>query len=164
MADIEARSDVLRTTSVESATSSNCKSTDALYGASSNSGSFLVQLGIKTENLLQHAFRKWGTLCTYHPFIVILVSLVIISILSVGLIRFTVVTNPVDLWSAPDSQAREEKSYYDKRFTPFYRTEQVILTTTYNYSELYQVYQKDYHEFMGMMHKEILEEVCKGFL
>lgn len=164
MADIEARSDVLRTTSVESATSSNCKSTDALYGASSNSGSFLVQLGIKTENLLQHAFRKWGTLCAYHPFIVILVSLVIISILSVGLIRFTVVTNPVDLWSAPDSQAREEKSYYDKRFTPFYRTEQVILTTTYNYSELYQVYQKDYHEFMGMMHKEILEEVCKGFL
>ena len=163
MAEIEARSDVLKTTSVESSVPSNYKDTDALYGAYSDSGSFLVRLGIKTENLLQHAFRKWGTLCAYHPFIVILVSLVIISILSVGLIRFTVVTNPVDLWSAPDSQAREEKNYYDKRFTPFYRNEQVILTTTYNYTDQYKVYQKNYHEFMGMMHKEILEEVCKGF-
>lgn len=163
MAEIEARSDVLKATSVESSVSSNYKDTDALYGAYSDSGSFLVRLGIKTENLLQHAFRKWGTLCAYHPLIVILVSLVIISILSVGLIRFTVVTNPVDLWSAPDSQAREEKNYYDKRFTPFYRNEQVILTTTYNYSDQYKVYQKNYHEFMGMMHKEILEEVCKGF-
>ena len=163
MAEIEARSDVLKTTSVESSVSNNYKDTDALYGAYSDSGSFLVRLGIKTENLLQHAFRKWGTLCAYHPLIVILVSLVIISILSVGLIRFTVVTNPVDLWSAPDSQAREEKNYYDKRFTPFYRNEQVILTTTYNYTDQYKVYQKNYHEFMGMMHKEILEEVCKGF-
>ena len=163
MAEIEARSDVLKTTSVESSVSSNYKDTDALYGAYSDSGSLLVRLGIKTENLLQHAFRKWGTLCAYHPLIVILVSLVIISILSVGLIRFTVVTNPVDLWSAPDSQAREEKNYYDKRFTPFYRNEQVILTTTYNYTDQYKVYQKNYHEFMGMMHKEILEEVCKGF-
>ena len=163
MAEIEARSDVLKATSVESSVSSNYKDTDALYGAYSDSGSLLVRLGIKTENLLQHAFRKWGTLCAYHPLIVILVSLVIISILSVGLIRFTVVTNPVDLWSAPDSQAREEKNYYDKRFTPFYRNEQVILTTTYNYSDQYKVYQKNYHEFMGMMHKEILEEVCKGF-
>ena len=163
MAEIEARSDVLKTTSVESSVSNNYKDTDALYGAYSDSGSFLVRLGVKTENLLQHAFRKWGTLCAYHPFIVILVSLVIISILSVGLIRFTVVTNPVDLWSAPDSQAREEKNYYDKRFTPFYRNEQVILTTTYNYTDQYKVYQKNYHEFMGMMHKEILEEVCKGF-
>ena len=163
MAEIEARSDVLKTTSVESSVPSNYKDTDALYGAYSDSGSFLVRLGVKTENLLQHAFRKWGTLCAYHPLIVILVSLVIISILSVGLIRFTVVTNPVDLWSAPDSQAREEKNYYDKRFTPFYRNEQVILTTTYNYTDQYKVYQKNYHEFMGMMHKEILEEVCKGF-
>ena len=163
MADIDARSDALRTTSVESSASSHYKSTDALYGASSYSCSFLIQLGIKTEDLLQDAFRKWGTLCASHPLIVILVSLVIISILSVGLIRFTVVTNPVDLWSAPDSQAREEKNYYDKRFTPFYRTEQVILTTTYNYTDLCRVYQKDYHEFTGMMHKEILEEVCQGF-
>lgn len=36
-------------------------------------------------------------------------------------------TNPVELWSAKGSVARDEKDFYDRKFTPFYRIEQLII-------------------------------------
>ena len=47
--------------------------------------------------------------------------------LSVGIIYLEVTIDPVELWAAPESRSRQEKDYFDKSFTPFYRTEQVIL-------------------------------------
>ena len=160
MADVAARSDTLRTESVDSTISGHYKSTDILYHGQTESKGCLVKLGVKTEKILQNTFRKWGTLCAYNPWKVIVVSVLIVAVLSIGLIRFTVITNPVDLWSSPDSQARQEKNYFDKYFSPFYRTEQVILTTTYNYTDPYKPYQQlVYQNFTGMMHLEILKEV-----
>uniref|UniRef100_A0A8B9R6N4 NPC1 like intracellular cholesterol transporter 1 n=1 Tax=Anas platyrhynchos TaxID=8839 RepID=A0A8B9R6N4_ANAPL len=57
----------------------------------------------------------------------------------VGMVTLQLTTDPVELWSAPGSQARQEKAFYDEHFGPFLRTCQVIVTardqrpgTTYN--------------------------------
>lgn len=47
--------------------------------------------------------------------------------LAVGVIYLEVTIDPVELWASPQSRSRQEKDYFDKSFTPFYRTEQVIL-------------------------------------
>ncbi len=45
-------------------------------------------------------------------------------------IRFLhVTTNPVELWASPHSRSRVEREYFDTHFGPFYRIEQIIITT-----------------------------------
>lgn len=38
-----------------------------------------------------------------------------------------VTTDPIELWANPTSRSRIEKEYYDSHFSPFYRTEQIII-------------------------------------
>ncbi|XP_066575598.1 NPC intracellular cholesterol transporter 1 isoform X2 [Amia ocellicauda] len=97
-------------------------------------------LGERFENLLRVVFSRWGTLCVRYPLIVILASMVFIAACSSGLIYMKVIMDPVELWSSPSSQAREEKDYFDSHFGPFFRTEQVIITTTLNSSSIYSPY------------------------
>ena len=85
------------------------------------------RLGIKLESALHHWFTKWGVWCSTHPYIVLGVCAIIIGILACGLVFFTVTTDPVELWSAPSSEARKEKEIFDTKFSPFYRTEQIII-------------------------------------
>ena len=40
---------------------------------------------------------------------------------------YQVITDPVDLWSSPTSQARKEKDYFDNNFGPFFRTAQIMV-------------------------------------
>ncbi|KAL9963259.1 hypothetical protein ACROYT_G032442 [Oculina patagonica] len=89
------------------------------------------RLGSKLESVLRHGFTKWGVWCSTHPYYVMGGSLVVVAILACGLIKFTVVTDPVDLWSAPDSTARKQKEIFDSKFGPFYRTEQLIIRSTH---------------------------------
>ena len=46
---------------------------------------------------------------------------------SCGIYFYQVITDPVELWSSPSSQAREEKNYFDKHFGPFFRTAQIMV-------------------------------------
>lgn len=91
---------------------------------------FLEHIGALLEEALQSLFTAWGVFCASHPFVILYIGLSVVIALSSGLIFFTVRTNPVDLWSAPDSIARTEKDYFDSHFGPFYRTEQIIITRT----------------------------------
>ena len=88
------------------------------------------RLGSKLESFLNRWFTKWGVWCSYHPYYVMGGCLVVIAVLACGLLRFTVTTDPVELWSAPDSTARKQKEIFDSKFKPFYRTEQLIITAT----------------------------------
>lgn len=54
------------------------------------------------------------------------ISYVIIG-LSYGIGYLSVTVNPIEIWAAPDSRSRIEKNYYDSRFQPFYRTEQIYI-------------------------------------
>lgn len=46
---------------------------------------------------------------------------------SSGILFIKITTDPVNLWAAPNSRARQEKDYFDKHFGPFYRTSQIFI-------------------------------------
>ncbi|XP_053383047.1 NPC intracellular cholesterol transporter 1-like [Mercenaria mercenaria] len=88
----------------------------------------LEKLGLRVEELLKAGFTSWGRLCARYPLIVLLVTIIIFGSLAGGIARYDVTTDPVKLWSSPESTARTQKAYFDKHFGPFYRTEQLIIT------------------------------------
>lgn len=51
----------------------------------------------------------------------------LVTTLGHGIKYINVTTNPVELWASPHSRARIEREYFDSRFEPFYRTEQLII-------------------------------------
>ncbi|XP_023671417.1 NPC intracellular cholesterol transporter 1 [Paramormyrops kingsleyae] len=97
-------------------------------------------LGEAFEEALRRLFSAWGSLCVRQPLAVILASLVIVAACSGGLAYMRVTTDPVELWSAPGSQARQEKDYFDSHFGPFFRTEQLIITTTLHSASTFSPY------------------------
>ncbi|XP_078467452.1 NPC intracellular cholesterol transporter 1 [Lampetra planeri] len=100
--------------------------------------SLFERLGERFESGLREGFARWGATCVLHPLPVLLCSLVLVATCSAGLALMTITTDPVELWSAPSSQARREKAYFDSKFGPFFRTEQLIIqaidTNTSTYS------------------------------
>ncbi|GFR76672.1 niemann-Pick C1 protein, partial [Elysia marginata] len=113
------------------------------------------RLGARIENFLEHSFRRWGCICAYHPFIVMIVVLVIAGGLCAGIAKLTVTTDPVKLWSSPDSQARLEKEYFDSHFGPFYRTEQIIISRPENHTTINYANRK----FSNIFDKTFMEEI-----
>ena len=78
--------------------------------------SCLELIGAKVEEKFRQGFSAWGRLCARRPYIVMIASVVVTLILIGGIARIKVTTDPVELWSAPNSRAREERDYFDKNF------------------------------------------------
>lgn len=78
---------------------------------------------------MQDGFFQLGYLCASYPFHVIGFSLLLIGIFSLGWLNFTVERRPDKLWVSVESQAAQEKAFFDESFGPFYRTEQFILSS-----------------------------------
>lgn len=74
------------------------------------------KLGASLELFLTSVFAKLGLFCASRPYSVIFCGLAISAAFSCGCIYFTVVTDPVELWAAPDSRARVELDYYNEHF------------------------------------------------
>lgn len=72
-------------------------------------------------------FCWWGTKCAKNPVLVLAICSWVIGILCYGIFGMIIVTDPVELWASPNSRSRVEKDYYDSRFGPFYRTNQVFI-------------------------------------
>ncbi|GFR77232.1 niemann-Pick C1 protein, partial [Elysia marginata] len=126
-----------------------------LASVESDSLSFFERAGARMEERLENLFAGWGHFCASHPLIMSLVVLVIAGALCAGVSLFTVTTNPVKLWSAPDSRARTEKEYYDSHFVPFYRTEQLIISRPDN-DTLIEYKKRNYS---NLLDKEFLHEI-----
>ena len=73
------------------------------------------------------AFTWWGTFVAKHKLIVMIASIVIALVLSIGMVNMVITTDPVELWAGPNSRSRIEKDFFDSKFRPFYRTEMVII-------------------------------------
>ncbi|CAN9502925.1 unnamed protein product [Ophioblennius macclurei] len=118
-------------------------------------------LGERFENALRILFTSWGSFCVRRPFLVILGSLVLVGASSAGLIFMRITTNPVELWSSPSSQARQEKDYFDSHFGPFFRSTQLIITTPLiNKTFTYQPYFGGSDvPFTGILDKDLLHQV-----
>ncbi|KAB1258510.1 NPC intracellular cholesterol transporter 1 [Camelus dromedarius] len=97
-------------------------------------------LGAAFEGCLRRLFAQWGSFCVRHPGCVVFLSLAFIAACSSGLAFVRVTTDPVDLWSAPGSQARREKEYFDAHFGPFFRTEQLIIQAPHSHPHTYEPY------------------------
>ncbi|KAI9665914.1 MAG: hypothetical protein M1821_003849 [Bathelium mastoideum] len=78
------------------------------------------------------AFSKLGSTCARYPAMMIGISFTIVVLLSLGWINFEVETDPVRLWVAPDSDAAQEKAFFDDNFGPFFRAEQAFLVNDTN--------------------------------
>ncbi|XP_028988073.1 NPC intracellular cholesterol transporter 1 [Betta splendens] len=116
--------------------------------------------GERFENLLRTVFSHWGSFCVRHPFLVILGSLILVAAASGGLVHMRLTTDPVELWSSPHSQARQEKDYFDTHFGPFFRTVQLIITTPLNVSSTYHPYPSGSAvPFSAVLNKDILHQV-----
>ena len=121
----------------------------------------LTSAGQNFEDWISQVFTRWGQFVARFWFLVIPVALVVVAACCVGLIFFEVTTDPVELWSAPNSRARKEKDYFDSHFGPFYRTSQIIITAphseAFNFSDS-ENYLVQYY-FSGMFQQDILNEV-----
>lgn len=56
-----------------------------------------------------------------------MVAVCLITLLSLGIQFIKITIDPVDLWSSPNSQCRQEREYFNTKFKPFFRTTQVII-------------------------------------
>jgi len=53
----------------------------------------------------------------------------LMGFLTLGWVRFSVERDPVRLWVAPDSESKVQKDFFDQNFGPFYRPQQIFVTS-----------------------------------
>lgn len=87
------------------------------------------KLSLAMEMKFQKFFTKWGVYCAMNPWKVLFLGLTFILMCSYGLRFLRVTTSPVELWASPNSRSRIERNYFENHFGPFYRIEQVIITS-----------------------------------
>lgn len=89
----------------------------------------------------------------------LLLSAIIVAIFSVGLKDIRLSTDPVELWSAPNSRARQEKEFHDTHFDPFFRTNQLILTAPSRKGHIYDSLLFGPQNFSGIVSKDLIIEL-----
>lgn len=84
----------------------------------------------KINEQLCQLFGQYGGLCGQPCFAIafIIIGLIMAIILSLGLLKFDPITDPIELWTTNNSRARIEKKYFDENFGPFFRIQNVIVT------------------------------------
>ena len=82
----------------------------------------------RLNNLLRRSFYRLGLAMASSPFLTLCGSCVVVAILLSGWSRFSVETEPVRLWVAPDSESKLQKEFFDELFGPFYRPQQIFVT------------------------------------
>ena len=83
-------------------------------------------------------------------------------VLSMGNLFYQVTTDPVDLWVASGSQARQDMEFFNEKFWKFYRIEQLIIAPkdVQNFTGTYQDENDDQlkRQFSSLYRREILKE------
>lgn len=104
--------------------------------------------------LFQSILFKWTSIITSYPKSVILFTIILIVLMSLGLMKLDMQEDPVELWSSPGARSRKEKEFFDENFGPFYRIEQVIVTM-----ETYQPFQRNNVTFSGIFEINFLKKM-----
>jgi Niemann-Pick C1 protein len=84
---------------------------------------------------LRRAFFRLGMWTASYPWLTFAIVTLFIGILNIGWQNFEVETDPVRLWVAPTSESKIQKEFFDKNFGPFYRTEQIFVTSVPGFVE-----------------------------
>ncbi|KAI1900901.1 hypothetical protein AGOR_G00054610 [Albula goreensis] len=122
---------------------------------------FTDKASLAMQAFLGSLFERWGIMMASHPLKVLLISLLVVIVFTVGLINIELTTDPVELWSAPNSRARKEKEFHDKHFDPFFRTNQVILTAPGHPSHTYDSLLFGMQNFSGIISKDLIIELLE---
>ncbi|XP_039703007.1 NPC1-like intracellular cholesterol transporter 1 isoform X1 [Pteropus medius] len=117
------------------------------------------RLSLYIYTLLSRCFQGWGTWVASWPVTVLGVSISVVVALAGGLAFLELTTDPVELWSAPQSRARWEKAFHDQHFGPFFRTNQVILTAPNRPSYRYDSLLLGPKNFSGVLASDLLLEL-----
>lgn len=84
---------------------------------------------------LRRSFFRLGMWTASYPWLTFAIVTLFIGILNIGWQNFEVETDPVRLWVAPTSESKVQKEFFDQNFGPFYRTEQMFITSLPGYVE-----------------------------
>jgi len=69
-----------------------------------------------SKYIIFFCFFSIGRFCVFNPKYTIIPVITIVFVLCYGSRYYTVTTDPVDLWVASNSRARQEKAYFDEKF------------------------------------------------
>lgn len=75
----------------------------------------------------QKCFSRIGVFSAGNPVLMIMIASWVTFSMLYGVFNINLTTNPIELWSSPDSRSRQELNYFNTRFGPFYRAAQVFL-------------------------------------
>ncbi|KAI7950224.1 hypothetical protein MJO28_009045 [Puccinia striiformis f. sp. tritici] len=79
---------------------------------------------------LSRLFYRIGYGCASKPYLTITIAFLLCGFLNLGWSQFEVEKDPVKLWAASGSKSAANKADFESRFGPFYRTEQIFLSST----------------------------------
>ncbi|XP_014273548.1 NPC intracellular cholesterol transporter 1 homolog 1b [Halyomorpha halys] len=137
--------------------------------------SFMNKLSVQTEATLARWFYNCGKAAARSPTLILAISSWVIAVCTYGIQYLEVTSDPIKIWAAPNSRSRIEKDYFEERFGPFYRTEQIyfkpinLQNIRHNISggfiEFGPAFNKDFLLSIFELQKKIydipgLEEVC----
>nr|XP_043883085.1 NPC1-like intracellular cholesterol transporter 1 isoform X1 [Solea senegalensis] len=116
---------------------------------------------LAAQAFLSLMFKNWGTVMASYPLTVLLLSAVVVAVFSAGLKDIQLTTDPVELWSAPNSRARQEKDFHDKSFGPFFRTNQIIFTAPNRKGHIYDSLLFGPQNFSGILSKDLIIQLLQ---
>ena len=120
----------------------------------------------RLNNLLRRFFYRLGLTASEKPYLTFALVFTAIGLLNIGWKNFQVEQDPVRLWVAPNSESKIQKEYFDEHFGPFYRPQQIFITSaTSSPSEKQSVLSWDHLKFWADVEKDIrtLESVPNGY-
>ncbi|XP_040820763.1 NPC1-like intracellular cholesterol transporter 1 isoform X2 [Ochotona curzoniae] len=141
--------------------STKAKAKAKAKGKTKTGTSLSHRISLSIHTFLRQLFECWGKWVASWPLTVLAVSLVVVVALAAGLAFTVLTTDPVELWSAPNSQARSEKAFHDEHFGPFFRTNQVFLTAPNRFSYTYNSLLLGPKNFSGVLSLDLLLELLE---
>lgn len=80
----------------------------------------------------QTYFHYHAQLCSKHPVPIMIMSVVLCLLLSLGLIFIKIESDPNQIWVNEDSDTGKQAKYYKDTYGPYYRQEQAFFAFPYN--------------------------------
>ena len=108
----------------------------------------------RLNNFLRKSFFRLGLFASEKPYLTLALAFTAVGLLNIGWKNFEVEQDPVRLWVAPDSESKIQKEYFDQHFGPFYRPQQIFITSAP--SEKAPVLSWDHLKFWAGVEKDIL--------
>ncbi|KAI0033352.1 multidrug efflux transporter AcrB transmembrane domain-containing protein [Vararia minispora EC-137] len=83
----------------------------------------------RLNDVLRRWFYRTGLFIASRPLMTLATFITLVGLLNIGWKDFTVERDPVKLWVAPNSESRLQKQYFDEHFGPFFRPQQIFVTS-----------------------------------